>query len=237
MADNQDPMHVLNIQSPQMQSLSITSGNDDVSNALSQLININENNVFHEATCLICGSPYRNDIEELHQKNAPKKYAEIKELLKTKSNLNISDSVIDNHMQFHFGDGVRELQKVEYINKLKRLNSVNLTTLDRISLGFAAISERLSAINSMVPDNETSRVSIEKIKSSETVKLTNTLTQLLKLQASMLGELKSNGELIILPRDPFIELFNETISQATPEQKLVIKTILNKLLTLSKIAQ
>ena len=66
----------------------------------------------------------------------------------------------------------------------------------------------------------------------------NCFNQLLKLQATLMGEMKSGGQLIILPREPFINIFNETIAEAvSDDQKEVIKTILSKLLNLSKATQ
>ena len=37
----------------------------DVENVLGQLVNLNDENILHESTCLICSSPYRKDIEDM----------------------------------------------------------------------------------------------------------------------------------------------------------------------------
>ena len=62
-----------------------------------------------------------------------------------------SEAVLENHIIYHLGREKKELQKLEYANKLKRLNSYNLSTLDTINLGKSALQERLMGINSITP--------------------------------------------------------------------------------------
>jgi len=205
-----------------------------VEDVLGQLVNLNEENVLHETTCLICSSPYRKDIEDMWI--AIKKHDDVKEAFKDK--LPLSNDVIDNHMRHHHDRGIKELQKVEYINRIRRLSSIELTTLDRIRMGLSALTERLAGINSITPSGDMSAAETEKVKSMETSRLMSTFNQLLKLQASIMGEMKSNGELIIIPRQSFINLFNEALTDAsTDKEKQVIKGILSKLADLSKITQ
>ena len=110
------------------------------------------------------------------------------------------------------------------------------TTLDKIQLGLAAISERLMGVNSIIPDKEHSRVEVEKIKSVETSRLMTSFNQLLKLQASILGEMKDSGELISIPRQAFVEIFTEAITDAkTNEEKIVVQKILDDLKKLANV--
>jgi len=206
----------------------------DVENVLGQLVNLNSDNILHEPTCLICSSLYRKDIEDMWL--AIKNHDDVKAAFKDR--IQISNDVIDNHMRNHHDRGIKELQKVEYINRIRRLSSVELTTLDRIRMGLAALTERLAGINSITPSGDMSSAETEKIKSMETSRLMSTFNQLLKLQASIMGEMKSNGELIIIPRQSFINLFNEALTDAsTDKEKEVIKGILSKLADLSKVTQ
>jgi len=216
-----------------MKSINIKSSGD-VDSALLQLINLNENGVFHEPTCQICRNVNRKEIEQkwLENKNENKRLAEVAK------EFDLDENVVENHIKYHYNRTINELQKVEYIGKLKRA-SVESTTLDRINRCFAALDERLTAINSIVPDNLVSKVEIEKIKTDETVKINNAASNLLKIQASILGEMKNKGELIILPNDEFINIFNETLADenTNTDQKNIIRVILNKLLKLSRTTQ
>lgn len=197
----------------------------DIESILLQTINMNSNNIVHEPTCMICSASNREEVEQkwLSGKN----YEDTKKVFSGRNSLKISDDIINNHMKFHYDKGVKEVQKIEYANKIKRLNSVELTTLDRIRLGLSMLTERLMGINSIVPDNDTSAAEVEKIKSAETSRIMMSFNQLLKLQASILGEMKSNGELIMIPRQLFIDTFNEAISESkTVEERETIKKLL-----------
>ena len=221
-----------------VESVSVQPTNYDqaVDRLLSQVVNLNQDNILHEPTCVICSNPNRTEIE---QKWADTKdYSEVKKILKDRSDITVNKSVIENHMTHHVDRAIREIQKVEYINRIKRLNSYNLSTLERLRLGMSAITERLMGINSIVPDGDTSTAEIEKIKSSETSRLMGSMNQLLKLQAEILGEMKTTGELITIPREQFIRIFNDAILDAkTDEQRTTIKTILGNLAAVNKASQ
>ena len=209
---------------------------NDIESALSQLININEKNILHEPTCIICSDPNREEIEKKWAETTS--HDEVKKLFKSRSSYSISKDIIDNHIRFHYEKGIKELQKVEYTNKIKRLNSVQLTTLDRIQLGLATLTERLMGINSITSNNDISATEIEQIKSAETARLMGAFNNLLKLQASIMGEMKDNGELIIIPSAMFIDVFNRAIIEAkTDAEKEAIKKILNNLANLNKKTQ
>ena len=50
--------------------------------------------------------------------------------------------------------------------------------------------------------------------------------------------MKSKGELIIIPRDSFVNIFNDAIAEAkNDEERNVIKNILSELANLSKNTQ
>jgi hypothetical protein len=207
-----------------------------VDRLLSQVINLSPDNILHEPTCEICRAAHREEVEQKWADT--KSYEDVRKILRDKCNIpNLSKSVIQNHMMYHVDRAIREIQKIEYVNRIKRLNSFNLSTLERIRLGMSAITERLMGVNSIVPDNATSASEIEKIKTQETARLMTSLNQLLKLQAEILGEMKSSGELVTIPRDEFIRVFNEAILEAkTDEQRDTIKDILNKLAAINKAA-
>ncbi|MFA5313368.1 MAG: hypothetical protein WC375_08670 [Methanomassiliicoccales archaeon] len=207
-----------------------------VDRLLAQVVNLSDENILHEPTCEICNSPHRVPAEQIWASN--KDCSEVKKILQDLGGIRVSKGVIENHMTYHMDRAVREIQKLEYISRIKRLNNFNLSTLERIRLGMSAITERLMGINSIVPDADTSAAEVEKIKSSETSRLMGSLNQMLKLQAEILGEMKNNGELITIPRDQFIRIFNDAILEATTDtQRETIKNILGKLSAINKISQ
>jgi hypothetical protein len=220
----------------QPSKLVVVSSSNDIDGLLSQLINLNQDNIIHESTCLICSNPDRSEIENKY--NRKDKVEDILKFIEDKYKTKIHSSVLENHMVYHYERQIQELRKREYVDKIKRVTGSELTTLDRISLCFAALSERLVNINSVLPNIDAGHVEIEQIKTTETVKVMNAFSQLLKLQATILGEMKNSGQLIVLPREAFINIFNEIIIESkSSEQKEIVKKILDRLLTLSKSVQ
>lgn len=207
----------------------------EIDRALSQVINMS-GLVMHEPTCIICSNPHRDEIEKKWLET--KKHSEVKKIIKGKSDIDVTNGIIDNHMLYHSGREVKELQKIEYREQLRRLNSVELTTLDRIRLCLSALTERLAGINSIVPDANNSVVDIERIKSSETSRITANFNQLLKLQASIMGEMQKKGEVISIPREAFLSFYNTILAEAsTVEEKKVIRRVLDGLMSLGRQMQ
>jgi hypothetical protein len=202
----------------------------------SQVINLSKDNILHEPTCLICSSPHRTELEQTWISN--KSVADVQQVYKGKTGKNISSEVVENHMTQHLTKGVREIQKIEYVDRIKRLHSHSLSTLDRISMCYAILIERLMGINSITTNGEESIAEIEKIKSSETSRLMGVFNNILKLQASILGEMKKEGEVITLPSDQFIKVFNNALLAAkTDREKQIVKNILDELAGISKKSQ
>ena len=217
---------------PAEQKVELFSSN--IISSLNQIINIDGDNNAYEPTCIICSLSNREDIENLWI-SSKGDFLEVKKIIVSPKN--VTKQVLQNHMIFHYESEIKELQKTEYANKIKRISNIELTTLERIKLCIAALTERLIAINSMVPvNNEISMTELEKLKTTETTKLTMSFNNLLKLQASILGEMKDNGELIQIPQRAFIDFFNEQIINAkTEEERNIIKNILNRLAALGKM--
>jgi len=208
----------------------------DINQVLNQVINLNEDYILHESTCIICSSPHRKIVEDKWKQS--KNHKDIQDIFKEKANITVPNNVIDNHMLFHYERGIKELQMVEYADKISRLNSIDLTTLDRIRLGFSAITERLMNINSITPSGDHGVTDIEKIKSVETSRLMGCFEKLLKLQASIMGEMKSSGDLVSIPRSDFVDIFNQALVEAkTDGEKQIVKKILSNLGSLSITTQ
>jgi len=234
MPEDQTSVEVIN--PPEMIPFKVEMANS-VESMLAQLIDLNDQDIRHEPTCPICSSPDRKEYEDAFKVSQSE--MDVKKLYKDKTTKVISVDLIRNHMKQHYDKGGKEIQKREYINKLKRLaTSSNLTTIDKIGVGIAALFERMVGINSIVPDTETSIVEVERTKSAETVKITGALNNLLKLQAMILGEMKDSGEVISIPRQAFVNIFNQALIEArTDDQKQVIRNILDKLSNINKTMQ
>lgn len=205
----------------------------DLDKLMSQVVNLNDNNVYMEPTCPICNAACREEIEQLILSN--KDYARAKQVLKDRSGVDASSVILENHMSNHAVRGVKEVQKLEYIKKIKRLSGSSSSTLDKISLSCNILLDRIIDINSLTPNPAESVAEIEKIKSAETARLTNVLCGLLKLQAAIMGEMKSSGELVNIPTEAFVNIFNEAIVAAkTDGERNVILGILDKLKNVNK---
>ena len=215
----------------------IQSGTDTSSDAIDKVLaqaNNLSGNILHEPTCVICSNPHREEIEQKWIET--KKHADVKKLIKGRSDIEVTNGIIDNHMLYHNGREVREHVKQEYRELIRRLNSVELTTLDRIRLGLSAVTERLIGINSLVPDTNNSVVDIEQIKSVETARLMSNFNQLIKLNATIMGEMHKKGEIISIPREAFISFYNDILAEAiTDEEKKVIRKVLDGLLVLGQL--
>jgi len=209
---------------------------DELEKLLYQVINLSPDKVFHEPTCAICFSPNRSDIEQNWIQN--KSIAEAQKIFKDKTGKQLSSEVIENHMTQHMAKGVRAIQQIEYIDRIKRLHSQNASTLDRISMCYAMLIERMMGVNSITPNGEESVAEIEKVKSAETARLMGIFNNFLKLQASILGEMKLSGELITIPSSQFVNVFNDALLEArTDREKQLIKDILDKLANINKKSQ
>jgi len=201
---------------------------DQVEKLLAQAINLSDECIVYEPTCIICSSQHREEIEQLWLKN--KNYAEVQKLFKDKTGMDLAKGIIENHMLYHYDKVVKQIQMVEYVNRIKRHHGQNLTTLERISTCYAIITERIMGVNSIVPSGEESAIEVEKVKSVETSRLMGVLNNLLKLQAAILGEMKSNGEIVNIPTNDFINVFNEAFKETkTDKEREILKNVMYRL--------
>lgn len=217
-----------------IKSTSISRG-DDINRLLNQVINLNDNKIVHEPTCPICASPCRAEIEKEYIDK--KSYSEAKKLFKEKTGKDLDIGAFKNHIESHI-ESVSEIKKVEFSNRVKRLYDQNLTTIDRISVGVAIITDNLMSINSLAPTNTESAADIAKIRSAETARLMSSFQALLKLQAQILGEMKSSGELMTIPQKEFVNIFINAIQNAkTDKERETIKGLLDRIEALAKKSQ
>ena len=199
---------------------------------LNSIINLGENGVFSEPTCPFCLSANRAKAElvakqgDKHDAKLPKSISD----LFVANGESISEDVVRNHIKQHMGRGEVELRKVEYITRLGILNSHDMSTLDRIKIALAAIMERIVAIGELEPDARTSKNKVEDLKTSQVSELTKTMCKLLQLRASILGEMRGNGEIISIPKDKFKSAFDKVFAKvATENERALVIALLNEL--------
>lgn len=213
---------------------STTSNGEEVERMMNQVINLNSKNVVHEPTCPICSSSLRKEIEQKYIESN-ENIGEVRKFYTDRTGEEIELSVLKNHLKTHIESGIREIQKVEYASRVKRLYNQNLSTLDAIAAGLAIVMERIINVNSLLPTENESLADIERIKCSETVKLMGQTNNLLKLRASILGEMKSSGDMISIPANEFVNTFLDAINNAkTDMERQVLANLFSKFEALSK---
>lgn len=206
-----------------------------IDESIAQLIDLSDSGIIHEPTCLLCSSPYREEIENKWV-DSKQSYSLVKDFIREKTGFDISKAIVENHMIYHLNRGTKEIQKGEYANKIKRLNDNPLSSMDLLNLGIAALQERLIGVNSLTPGGDFAIADIEKIKTQETTRITAGMTQLVKMQDAILNDMKKNGEILSVAKQPFIKIFNEALIDAkTDAERNLINDILDKISALSKI--
>ena len=204
---------------------------NSIEKILSQSINLNNEYEIHEPTCIICSSPLRKEAEGLYNSKPVKTdFKPIVDLFSDKGCVKVGVDVVKNHMKFHIDSG-REIQKVEYVNRLQRLRGQTTTTLNKIDMTETVLLERLTGINSLVAETDRDAAEIEKIKSTESCRVVSQLSSLFKLRANIMGEMKTSGDLIQFAVNYFIKTLADTLrdNAKTDRERELIKTLLEKL--------
>lgn len=218
--DDSSPISSTVTRRKKLRNEAVQTWREDANRLFSQVVNLNEEGIFHEPTCPICSSPLREESEKLWASQTPTKdWRKIVEIFSTKSSIKVGRDIVENHMRFHADRGVKELQAIEYISRLQRMNSRGYTTLAQLDLCYNTLNERLLSINSITPDGNLSVAEIERIKSQETVKLIGQILQMVKLKATIMGELKETGDMISIPVKQFTEVLEETILSARTDRE------------------
>lgn len=209
----------------------------DVTSIFSQSINMNEKGIYHEVGCPLCSHPARQDLEDIWENSdeeTKRKIEIINETSRNDSGLTFSSDIIKHHMISHLNQGAKQHRMREYAEEISRLNQTSMTTIGYLQTCISMVFERIARVNSLVPNNDISESEIEKLKATEGGRLFKNLTDLLKLRASILGEMKNSGELVSIPRDYFVTVFNEAKAEAnTDAEKDLIDGILTKLSTIA----
>jgi len=203
---------------------------DQVDKMLAQASNLNNESELHESTCQICCSPLRQESEDTWDRTALSR--DVISLFRERSSQKISAAIVKNHMKHHKDAGVSEIKKIEYVDRVRRLFGNSVTTLDKLNLAMTMTLDQILEINSLEPSGDKSVADIKKIKSTETNRLCATFSNMVKLQATILGEMRDTGEVVTIPQDRFVTVFNDAISGAKNErEREIITNILTGLRT------
>jgi len=228
-SDNIEPISCTPITSVKKSITVRDSLNSEIEKMLSSAINLNECNVYHEPTCPICNSTLREEAEKIWLDLGNNDHKPIIELFIKKSKENISKPVVLNHM-FNHNSGIKELQQKEYIARIQRSHSPNTSTIDQIDIAITTLMERLSAVNSMTPDGDMTANDIEKVKTETTCKIIGQLGNLVKTKDTILNELKTRGDMILIPKKDFESTFGDAYQNCrTDGERMLIHGMLERL--------
>jgi hypothetical protein len=199
---------------------------------MGSVIKINELGIFNEHSCAFCSSKYRTEAESIFLKTPQyqnDKYDNALKFLIEKGE-NFSIDVVKNHCNSHINQGESQLRKIEYINTIDNIASVKQSTLEEVDIMLAALKERLIETNKIVGDSRTSKIDAEVIKSNVVTQISKSFSSLLKLRSELLGEMKSTGEMILIDRGKFKQVFNNALDNAkNEEEKNIIVSLLKNL--------
>jgi len=224
------------IQEVEANDVVISNGASEIDEVLESGVNIGEDGVFVEPSCSICKSPYREELEEAWL--STRMVSAVVKVFEEKGTKKVpSTFVIENHMVNHLGhSSIAEIQRREYTTRIKSIKKDGLSTLDQIAMMSSMITENILNVNSITPSGNETKADIAKLKSAETTKLVARLESLCKLRASILGEMLGEGDLIYLPTEEFVKIFNRAIvdNQGKPEVQEAIKNLLGDLQNIGK---
>jgi len=207
----------------------------NVRDFLGAVVKLNERGIYHEPSCPICSSQFRDEAERIFltiPKYEDDKYEKTKEFLDGQGDV-FSIDVVKNHCNNHVNQGESQLRKIEYINTLSNISSVKLSTLEEIDVMLSAIKERMIEAAKIGGDKRTSKIDAEVLRSNIIAQLSKSLASLLKLRAELLGEMQKNGEVIVISRQKFKQLFNSALDSAKNDDEK--NAIINLLRNLSKL--
>jgi len=203
---------------------------------LSAVVNLSEAGIYHEPTCELCSHEMRSQAETYYEsmdKLDRNKATKLQTWLNIERSLDLPIDVIRNHVENHMNRGDIERRKIEYVNKINNLSAIDVSSLDRIKFGMAAITERIQAINSCTaPQSKVSSLALEEKKSKVTNDLVKTYLQLVNIQSDLLGELMSRGDVFKIQREKFGQAFDNALSNAENDaERIIIASLMDDLVS------
>jgi hypothetical protein len=188
---------------------------------------------YFEPSCPVCSSKHRLDGEKLYK--SYDKYAgttrdeNVQTFFEHKGE-HYSIDAVRHHMTRHMDRGDQELRKSEYLSKLEALNANKMSTMEMIDYAMSSILERIIAQSAIAPDSKYNRADVEDMITSNIVSLNKAWVSLMQLRADMLGEMRKDGEAIVIPKASFEKVFEDAFKKSqTQEEHGIIAFILKGL--------
>lgn len=196
------------------------------------IIKLNEKGIFHEPSCRLCSSEYRTGAEKVFLETPQydaNKYLATKTFLDSKGE-ELSLDIVKNHCNNHINQGENQLKKVEYISTIDNIASIKMSTIEEVDMMLAALKERLIETSKISGDSRMSRAEAEALKANLVTQMSKSFAALLKLRAELLGEMKKIGEVLVISKQKFKDIFDEALDKAkNDEERTVIVNLLKNL--------
>lgn len=184
---------------------------------LTNVINLNQAGNYYEPTCKVCTSALRERGEKYYGSLDPlnKHKDEALSSWFASEGEDIPLDAVKNHTSNHVGVGDREYRKIEYINRVSNLCSVQLDPLQRLDFAIAAITDRITEMSSHSQGNMLHEDKRSKIMND----LFKTYGSLLEQQNKLIQSMEEEGKLVRIPRDEFNSVFKKHMDPLNEEER------------------
>lgn len=231
MTGNNQQVHVIAPVRSESDLAKITSNDSALEQYLLTQVSLNDQGVYYESDCSVCSSPSRHEVEEmwLVSRNAD----EVTDILKSRGEPTPL-TVVKNHMEFHIDQSYIELRKREYIKKLVQLSKMHLDTIGRVELALACMHQQMVAMGA-AEDPTMSQLELNRKRSDSMCRLVTSMTSLLNLRATILGEMQAHGEAFVISNEDFEKIFTEALqTHVHVEARKAINDLLSKFMNVAK---
>lgn len=200
---------------------------------LAPIINLGDEGVYYEPTCPFCTCALRMRAEAYYN-SLDRMRTQRKENLQRwllEKGENLPFDVIRNHISNHMDRGDNEFRKIEYLNKISNLTTVNMGALDRLKLALAAIEERVTTIAACGSEgSKMSIIALEEKKSRTINDLMKTYSKLIELHAGMIKSMQKQGDIFSISKGDFEKAFEKALQLVSSnEARNVISELLDDL--------
>ena len=214
----------------QAQSAMLSTLPSSLKSVFATVLCLNEKDMYVEPSCPICTSKHRAGAEKLFKSfdmYAKNKDESVKEFFEHKQE-QYSIDAIRHHMSRHMDRGDQELRKSEWLSKIDLLNANQMSTMQMVNYALSTIFERIVAQSELAPDSKHTKADVEDMQTTNIVALNKVFASLIALRADLLGEMRREGEAMLIPKDSFIKVFDDAFGKATTKEERAIITFIMK---------
>lgn len=189
--------------------------------ALLATVRLDSQQRFFDATCAICRSKHREDVERLyaHPVGPTDRALQVVKFLEEKGE-SVTLPEVRNHRVCHMEEAAEtELRRAAYMEQLLAIANSEKSNMDRLRLVMAALEERLFATVALPGNN----AHIQSQKTKDVATITKSMTQVIALMLEIVGEMADRGEVVAIPKNKFKQVIEKAIGEAkTVEEKQAI---------------